>query len=87
MRLPHFLEASRCKKPAERLGFRTGHPEHNRCHFLWPLVVKAFPAPRPHWAADRIPRRQKAGPRDKAVTVSLSSNKGSHSFATIIPKH
>lgn len=80
-----FWKPHRRKKPAEQIRFRAGHPEHNRCHFLWPLVAKAFPAPRPHRAADRIPRRQKAGPRDKAVTMPLSSNKGSHSFATVIP--
>lgn len=40
-----------------------GHPEHDRCHFLVPLIARPFPAPDPA-PSDKIPSSQEAGPRE-----------------------
>lgn len=63
-----------------------GHPEHDRCHFLSP-VVSPSRHQGPTQALTRFPDRRRQIPGNTAVTVSSSINKGSNNFATVIPKH
>lgn len=82
-----FWKPHGSKNWAARIGSCAGHPEHRPCHFLSPLVAKAFPAPRPHWWLTGLPDGRSQALGNEAVTISSSSNKGSNSFATLIPKH
>lgn len=84
--LPRVLEGSRWQETcgADQIPHRP--PRTRPLPFLSPLVAKAFPAPRPHWPLTGFPDGRRQVPGNEAVTISLSSNKGSHSFATLIPK-